>query len=85
MSLNVEKFVDGLHRYLAKQFAPLIRRIEVLESAQGRDPQIKFAGEFQLGQPYRQGNAVSFAEYTWLCTKNTSDPPGDNDSWTLCC
>lgn len=29
--MNVEKFIDGLHDYLSKQFAPLVERIKRLE------------------------------------------------------
>lgn len=32
--MNVEKFIDGLHEYLAKQFAPLLKRLEALENRQ---------------------------------------------------
>ncbi len=32
MLLDVEKFVGGLHDYLSKAFAPLVKRLEVLEA-----------------------------------------------------
>lgn len=34
MQLDVEKFVGGLHDYLSKAFAPLVKRLEALEARQ---------------------------------------------------
>ncbi len=84
MSLDIEKFIDGLHEYLAKQFSPLVRRIEALEAGHGQTPQVKFLGVYQVGRPYQSGEIVSLGGYVWACTKGTTESPGGNDAWMLC-
>ncbi|NLS07614.1 hypothetical protein HGP14_30590 [Rhizobium sp. P32RR-XVIII] len=48
-------------------------------------PVMLYRGVFKDGQPYEQGDTVTWAGSLWHCDKNTSEKPGDGSKdWTLC-
>lgn len=63
---------------LVDQLAPLYRRVEELEKEA-----IRYAGTFETGKAYGQGQAVTHANSLWICRRATCSRPGTDDSWKL--
>jgi hypothetical protein len=55
MRLDVEKFVSGLHDYLAKAFAPIVERLNALESRKPEKGEKGDPGQGEPGAPGKDG------------------------------
>lgn len=63
MHLDVEKFVGGLHDYLAKAFAPIVKRLETLEARQPEKGEKGDDGtQGEPGAPGEPGKSVTLAD-----------------------
>lgn len=46
-------------------------------------PMVLYKGVFKEGEPYRQGDAVTWARHLWIAGKDTTDKPDFGGSWRL--
>jgi hypothetical protein len=84
-TFNVEKFIDGLHQYLQKEFTPLFKRVDALEKSleQIREKGIDYKGVFRESALYGKGDVVTHSGSMWIATRKTDGrPPGNG--WTMC-
>jgi hypothetical protein len=84
-TLDIEKFIAGLHEYLGKELSPLVERVKVLESqmAEIKAKGVLFRGVFKTDQTYSRGDLVVRQGSLWACTGDqvTEEPPSHH--WTL--
>ena len=94
MSIDMEKFVAGLHDYLGRALRPvggrldgLEKRMDALEASgpagQGRG--IKYMGVFRRDEDYQRGDVVTHQGGMWVRNTDTAtkETPGTGPSWTL--
>lgn len=88
MSLDVERVVDGIHDYLAKQFKPVFERLTELETEvktlkEGKA--LKYRGVWEDGSRYSEGDCITDHGGLWVCrclnNVTMSRPPGQH--WQL--
>lgn len=84
-SVNMERFVNGLHEWAAKKiFGPLLKKIEALEKQveELKNRGIDYRGVFAEGESYRKGDVVTHSGSLWIAQKQTDKrPPGNG--WVL--
>lgn len=70
----------GTREFVAKQLAPLLERIAVLESK----PSIEYQGVYEAGKAYGVGAAVTYEGSVWIARQVTAHQPGTAASgWQL--
>lgn len=79
-SFNPVRFVEGLHAWLQREFAPLFKRIAQLEKKTLADD---YKGVWRNGQFHERGSLATHAGGLWLCLIDTHDKPGTSKSWRL--
>ena len=85
MSFDTEKFIAGLHGYLERELAPLVKKVQELEKSIERIQTrgIDYRGIFREGEKYAKGDVCTHAGSMWIATReNTERPPGNG--WVLC-
>jgi hypothetical protein len=81
--VNVEKFVAGLHEYLAQELRPLTARLKALEQGDGKTLADFYRGVFQDGVEYSRGDLVTRSGSLWLAFEPTKECPGRSSSWRM--
>ena len=82
-TLDLEKFIDGLHEYLAREIKPLVDRIKALEAELIEARNLKYCGTWRKAV-YLKNNLVTDHGALWICERSTDRRPGDGDSgWKL--
>ena len=79
MSMNVEKFVAGLHDYMAKALRPLAERIEALEQQQ---KSMRYRGVWQPAETYQKHNFITYDGSLWIAVDDEPGKPGAG-GWQL--
>jgi hypothetical protein len=82
MSLDIEKFVAGLHDYLSKAFTPLVQRIVALEQLPVKTLADAYKGAHLPGQ-YKRGDLVTRGGSLWIAVEDANGTPGSSPSWRL--
>lgn len=82
MSLDIEKFVAGLHDYLERALKPLAERIAALEKKQAA---MRYRGVYAgRAEKYAEGNFITYDGSLWIALKDDPGKPGEGDGWQLC-
>jgi hypothetical protein len=90
MSFDVKKFIDGLHDYLSKAFAPINKRIITLEAKvaalEASVAAFEYKGVWRDGPTYVRHNSATHGGSLWIVrAEQTTQRPGDGADWTLAC
>jgi hypothetical protein len=90
MSLDIERFIAGLHDYLERAFKPMAARLKAVEAriAELEQQQRKgmcYRGVWRAEAVYRKGEWVTRDGSMWHAQQDTTpgDRPGDTPSWQL--
>ncbi len=85
MNLDLEKFIGGLHEYLAKALGPVGTRLDAIERRldQAEAAPFSYAGPHEQGKSYAPGMFVSHDGSLWHCSQQTTARPGDGPQWVL--
>ncbi|MDH3461465.1 MAG: hypothetical protein OEM00_10950 [Burkholderiaceae bacterium] len=87
MTVDVEKFVDGLHSYLGKALTPIGARLAAVEQrlASVEKAPLAYCGVHESGRRYDKNAIVTHSGGMWCALRETQQKPGDGgDAWQLC-
>jgi phosphoenolpyruvate carboxylase len=87
MSVDLERFAEGIHEHIRRMLEPYRERIKELE---GRLQALEqgtladaYRGTYDEAVTYHRGELITHAGSLWLCLHETGDRPGRSANWKM--
>lgn len=89
MSLDIKRFVSGLHDYLDKVLSPMNARMAAFEARinllESQTKNFVYLGVWESGRTYLRHNVTTRDGGMWIVrAEQTLQRPGDSPDWVLC-